>query len=86
MSDTPRTDIRHCEACGQVRFPSDHWQRQLAAAIEQRDQAREDALEQAAKVCDRLRNKNYSSEDERWVAGTDDCAAAIRRAMKECAK
>jgi len=52
-----------------------------AAAIEQRDKA----LEEAAKVCDRLRNKNYSSEDERWVAGTDDCAAAIR-AMKECGK
>jgi len=32
MNDTPRTDIRHCEACGQVKFPSDHWQRQLAAA------------------------------------------------------
>ena len=49
-----------------------------AAAIEQRDKA----LEEAAKVCDRLRNKNYSSEE--WVAGTDDCAAAIR-AMKESA-
>jgi hypothetical protein len=24
------TDIRHCEACGQVKFPSDHWQRELA--------------------------------------------------------
>jgi len=90
-------NIRHCEACGQVRFPSDHWQRKLAAAIasfseereraqregerviaaiEQRDKARNDALEEAAKVCDRLRNKNYSSEE--WVAGTDDCAAAIR--------
>ena len=30
--NTPRTDIRHCEACGQVRFPTDHWQRKLAAA------------------------------------------------------
>jgi len=39
MNDTPRTDIRHCEACGQVRFTSDHWQRQLAAAIKQRDKA-----------------------------------------------
>jgi hypothetical protein len=44
---------------------------------------RNDALEEAAKVCDRLRNKNYSSEE--WVAGTDDCAAAIR-AMKESAQ
>jgi len=33
------TNIRHCEACGQVRFPSDHWQRKLAAAIKQRDKA-----------------------------------------------
>ena len=54
----------------------------VIAAIEQRDEARNDALEEAAKVCDRLRNKNYSSEE--WVAGTDDCAAAIR-AMKESA-
>ena len=54
----------------------------VIAAIEQRDKARNDALEEAAKVCDRLRNKNYSSEE--WVAGTDDCAAAIR-AMKESA-
>jgi hypothetical protein len=46
------------------------------------DEVRE-ALEEAAKVCDELRNKDYSSEDERWVAGTDDCAVAIR-AMKEC--
>jgi DNA-binding IclR family transcriptional regulator len=41
------------------------------------------ALEKAAKVCDELRNKDYSSEDERWVAGTDDCAAAIRAMKKE---
>jgi len=33
------TTIRHCEACGQVRFPNDHWQRELAAAIAQRDKA-----------------------------------------------
>ena len=30
MSDTGKTDIRHCEACGQVKFPIDHWQRKLA--------------------------------------------------------
>jgi hypothetical protein len=29
------TEIRHCEACGQVKFPSDHWQRKLAALKEQ---------------------------------------------------
>jgi NMD protein affecting ribosome stability and mRNA decay len=29
------TDIRHCEACGQVKFPSDHWQRKLAEQKEQ---------------------------------------------------
>jgi len=61
-----------------------HLERELADTQAQRDKARNDALEEAAKVCDRLRNKNYSSEDERWVAGTDDCAAAIR-AMKESA-
>ena len=47
------------------------FQLERAAAI-----ARNDALEEAAKLCDRLRNKNYSSEE--WVRGTDDCAAAIR--------
>lgn len=62
-----------------------HLERELGGAPRvERDEARNDALEEAAKVCDRLRNKNYSSEDERWVAGTDDCAAAIR-AMKESA-
>jgi F0F1-type ATP synthase membrane subunit b/b' len=61
-------------------------ERKLAAALAQRDKAREDALEEAAQVCDELRNKDYSSSDERWVAGTDDCATAIRRAMKECGK
>ena len=29
------TGIRHCEACGQIKFPSDHWQRELAALKEQ---------------------------------------------------
>jgi hypothetical protein len=29
------TEIRHCEACGQVKFPSDHGQRELAALKEQ---------------------------------------------------
>ena len=28
---------RHCEACGQVRFPIDHWQRKLAAAVRDAD-------------------------------------------------
>ena len=59
-------------------------ERELAAAQAQRDKARNNALEEAAQVCDELRTKDYSSEDERWVAGTDDCATAIRRAMKEC--
>jgi DNA-binding IclR family transcriptional regulator len=58
---------------------------ELAVAQAERDKARNNALEEAAQVCDELRNKDYSSEDERWVAGTDDCAAAIR-AMKECGR
>ena len=29
------TEIRHCESCGQIKFPSDHWQRELAALKEQ---------------------------------------------------
>ena len=75
---TDETAAQHCVACGQVKRPDDYWQRKIGKAAE-------DALEQAAKVCDELRTKDYSSEDERWVAGTDDCAVAIR-AMKECGK
>ena len=86
MSDTPRTDIRHCESCGQVRFPSDHWQRELAAAIAQRDKARNNALEQAAVVCENERLAEvFSSEDKEYNLAVSDCAAAIR-ALKECGK
>ena len=41
--------IRHCEKCGQVMFPSDHFQRQLATAMEQRDKAVE-TLEEIREV------------------------------------
>ena len=47
----------------------------------QRDKARNDALEQAAKVCEELRHPNWSDEDHAWIMGTEACAAAIR-AMK----
>jgi hypothetical protein len=35
MSNTGKTDIRHCEACGQVRFPIDHWQRKMLVLKDQ---------------------------------------------------
>ena len=44
-------------------------ERELAAAIEQRDKARNDALEEAAKICDEYANKG--------VVGARICAAAI---------
>jgi len=50
-------------------FPSDHWQRELATAIEQRDKARNDALEDAAKICEQYANVG--------VVGARICAAAI---------
>jgi hypothetical protein len=61
------TGIRHCEACGQVKFPSDHWQRKLA---EQKEQFRvlEDELlvlgdERSAAVKDAERYRWLRSED-----------------------
>ena len=51
-------------------------ERELAAAQAQRDKARNDALEEAARVCD-------SEASCEGIA--QKCAAAIR-AMKECGK
>ena len=42
---TDETAAQHCVACGQVKRPDDYWQRKIS-------EAREDALEEAAKVCD----------------------------------
>jgi len=50
-------------------------ERELAAALEQRDKARDDALEQAAKVCNEWSKRNDD------VGGY--CAAAIRAMKKE---
>lgn len=79
MSNTGKTDIRHCEACGQVKFPSDHWQQKLAAAIEQRDKATNDALKLAAQVCD-----EYARD---WVVPSQSPFSPLAdkiRALKEC--
>lgn len=40
--------------------------------------SREAVIEECAKICDGLRRKDYSGENEDWIAGTSDCAAAIR--------
>ena len=87
MSDTPRTDANYVchygDGLGQWvprEFACD-LERELAAALEQRDKAREDALEEAAKVCEELRHPNWSEEDHAWIMGTEACAGAIR-AMK----
>jgi hypothetical protein len=36
-------------------------------------------LEEAAKVCQELRRKDWSGENEDWLDGTEDCATAIRK-------
>ena len=41
------TTPRHCVACGQLFRPDDYWQRKISKAAE-------DALEQAAKVCEQV--------------------------------
>jgi hypothetical protein len=60
------TGIRHCESCGQVKFPSDHWQRKLA---EQKEQFRvlEDEMlvlgdERNAAVLDAKENMEIANE------------------------
>ena len=39
---------------------------------------RNEILEECAKLCEGLRRADYSSESNDWIAGTDDCARAIR--------
>lgn len=39
---------------------------------------RVEIIEQCAKVCDELRRADYSGENEDWIAGTTDCAKALR--------
>jgi hypothetical protein len=39
---------------------------------------RNEIIEQCAKVCDELRRRDYSAETEDWIAGTADCARALR--------
>ena len=66
VSDTPRTDIRHCDACGQVKFPSDHWQRKLATLKEQMRVLEEEMLvlgdERNAAVLDAKENMEIANE------------------------
>ena len=54
----------------------------VIAAIEQRDKARDDALEQAAKVRDEVK-KEYREDFHRWLP--EHCANLIR-AMKKVEK
>jgi hypothetical protein len=61
-------------------------EKELAAAIAQRDKARVDALEEAAKVCENEKLAEvFSSEDKEYNLAVSDCAAAIR-VLKECGK
>jgi hypothetical protein len=39
---------------------------------------RQDEREACAKLCEELRNENYSGETEDWCEATIDCAKAIR--------
>ena len=97
-SNTPRTDAARISAWGEggiegsigfsaipVEFCHE-LERGLAAAIAQRDKARNNALEQAAVVCENERLAEvFSSEDKEYNLAVSDCAAAIR-ALKECGK
>ena len=74
MSDTPKTDIRHCESCGQVRFPSDHWQRELAAA--QADAERYRWLRGDK------RGRSLSVSSLEWTGNAELSDAAVDAAMK----
>jgi len=60
------TDVRHCEACGQVKFPSDHWQRELAAQKEQFRVLTDEMLvmmdERNAAVLDAAENTEIANE------------------------
>lgn len=40
--------------------------------------SREAVIEECAALCDGLRRRDYSGENEDWIAGTSDCATAIR--------
>lgn len=40
--------------------------------------ARREAIEECAKICDNLRHEDYSSETPEWSGATLDCARAIR--------
>jgi len=72
---TDETTPQHCVACGQVKRPDDYWQRKIS-------KAREDALEEAAKVCD--------EKARGWVVPSQSpfalVAASIRAMKKKCAK
>jgi hypothetical protein len=86
MSDTPRTDALLDDS--NDGYP-DRWivshtrlERELAAAIEQRDKATNDALELAAQVCD--------EHARGWVVPSQSpfspLADKIRAMKKECGK
>lgn len=48
-----------------------------------RKQARKEALEEAALICDALRHPYHSAETDDWINGTEACADAIRERIKE---
>ncbi len=54
----------------------------MVAASRARSQTREEIIEECANVCEKLRRSDYSSESEDWVAGTADCALAVRALAK----
>lgn len=39
---------------------------------------RAEIIEKCAQVCENLRRKDYSAESKDWIAGTLDCADALR--------
>ena len=81
------TNIRHCEACGQVMFPNDHWQRKLAIAIAQRDKA-VSRYDYVKKHFDELYQLPVWTNDGNpdYRIDSDKFDAAIDAAMKECVR
>jgi hypothetical protein len=78
-------NTRHCEKCGQVMFPSDHWQRKLAIAIEQRDEA-VSRYAYVKKHFDEIYQLPIWTNDGNlyYQINSDKFDDAIDAAMKEC--
>jgi len=65
------TSPRNCAACGQRFRPDDYWQRKISKAVE-------DALEQAAKVCEQVLDARTKAHMAHGFNAIHACIEAIR--------